>query len=187
MAFVLTAAIGQGLVHVYKAGERRNSRSMAARLRNKPISTPISVEDLPQIEFPKSLRQMGPVDFWIPVSMVVESDGSVRDIDVAMESSVTNEGFLFSDHVLSRLNGKQGAEITNELIRVLTNEMKDAKFKPRTSNGEGLATIVFVHSHFRSSGRLCWDVESSFRTSEGVFWSVLMRSPESVCDAPKPG
>jgi hypothetical protein len=114
--------------------------------------------------------------------MVVESDGSVRDLHVDMDSAVTAEGKKFYDELLSKTSGKAASEITNGLIEALTNEMREAKFKPRTFRGQALPTMVFVHSHFSTSGK-CWSVDSDFRTSEGVFWSVLMQSGEPCEDS----
>jgi hypothetical protein len=182
--FVLTASLGQGLAYLMKAPHRSSLRVIAPTMA-KPVrsSSPVSVENAPQIFFPKSLSKVRLENFSIPLTMVVNSDGTVGDIHVDLDKAHTVQGLSLYDEVSSKTKGKQASEITSELVECLTTEMQRMTFRPRTSNGESLATVVYVNSQFRSYDNSCREIESDFRTSQSVFWGVIFRNQSSCFSA----
>ena len=178
MVFVLTASIGQGLAYLM-TGPRRSRLRATASSRIRPVLTPVAVESVPQVDFPKSLNKGHLENFSVPLTMVVDADGSARSIHVDLDSAYTDQGLSFNDEIVAKTNGKHAEEITSELVECLTTEMQNMRFKPRTYNGQALPTMVFVTSHFRSNGISCREIDSEFRTSEGGFGGVVFRDQNS--------
>ena len=95
LAFILTASIGQALTSlVYRPVHRRlPSRELVAipeRGDNELIAySPVRIINSPNIDFPKSLRTLNTVDFWIASSFVVNANGEVEKISVPADREST--------------------------------------------------------------------------------------------------
>jgi hypothetical protein len=159
--------------------------SVATGLKHDAGSFPVRFESVPLIEFPKSVPTVRNIDFWVTASMVVNADGSLRDVQVSQESAAAVAEQIFYENVRSKTRGKKSDEIRSELVQILTNQMKESKFKPRVSNGEALPTMIFVNSHFRLGSDSCPQIVTEVRLTGGVLiWEGIT---SNECWKPSPG
>ena len=131
---------------------------------------PLTLEDIPEIEFPKSIQKLDGVDFWLESSLTVSADGEVRDIRVPTDLAFTPQERSFFDSVLPRLSAKQSRVAQAELFGMFRDRLKRAKFKPRLEDAQDFPMNVFVKSHFRSDGS-CQKIETFVQTPRAVIWS----------------
>ena len=172
--FVLTACLGQVFANLFHYRQtQEHIVSVSDYDAQSLMFSPVEVVSAPAIDFPKPLKKLDALDFWITSSLEVGADGTVQDIRVPADLEATTQDESFAKGVLDKLSAMQRGGLEERLFQHLRNQLENTKFKPRISEGRPFPTQVYMSSHFKWDGKLCWKVETEFTTASGTIWDRI--------------
>ena len=169
--FFLTAGLANLVFYPHK--EVTNVSIASINHIDSVAFSPVEVVSVPEIDFPKSLKKLDAIDFWITASFVVGANGEVQDVRVPADLDSTMQDRSFAEEVLAKVSPNQRVVVQERLFEILRNQVEQTRFKPRISEGTPFSTQVYMSSNFQWDGKLCWKVETVFMTSSGSIWDRI--------------
>jgi hypothetical protein len=174
--FVLTLTIGIALDSLLNRFLFRPSVDQSRVVRAWVYEEPVAIVSVPDVEFPKSVQQMGGLWTRVKLRALFDSDGQVKQISAVADglpSMGFEDGRGQATRQLRTAQRQFMSEILRDVMQTAIDQLSRTKFKPRTVNGEFLPEWVTVETtfayNFREQGGRAIDVRIS---GAHVMWTA---------------
>src|SRR5262245_20766941 len=144
--FVLTLTIGIAVDSLLSATIFRPTRQQSVALKAWVYEEPVIINSIPDVDFPKSIQQVGGLWTKVRLRALFDRDGQVKQI--------TAENYALDDPTgeLNQMPPKPDDDFTAVICRDATqtaiDQLSKTWFRPRIVNGEAVSEWVTVDTIF---------------------------------------
>ena len=177
LPFLLTFAIGIACASIAE-------RLFWYRSHCPPRSAPtdvsrITIESVPNADFPQALKKRGPGGGIVRLIAVFDADGSIKSIrpypmvPFGVDESTAGSG-KFADVTPFMSGGRFVSSLPYGLTELAIEQVSKIKYKPRTANRKPASQTVFVLTDFSYTDSEysvgCSSVDLTIMDDSGVLW-----------------